>query len=173
MLRVLQLTRILTARSEIPTVSGVRVRNFSGTADIAAWLAIRRIAFADQLRGVRDWTTDDFRAEFTDHPAWRPEWFWMAEEQRRDIATPIPVGAISLMWRGPDHSRPAVHWMAVLPRCRRRGIGELLLATLEAAVWDAGHRQIWLETHGSWQAAVAFYQAAGYRDARANAKRGQ
>ena len=33
------------------------------------------------------------------------------------------------------------------------------MATLEAAVWDAGQRQVWLETHTQWREAVRLYQA--------------
>ncbi len=34
--------------------------------------------------------------------------------------------------------------------------------TLERAAWNAGHRQIWLETHSNWKDAEAFYDRRGY-----------
>ena len=58
--------------------------------------------------------------------------------------------------KAPD-DKPVVHWLGVLPSFRRTGIGRLLLAALEAAVWDAGGRQVWLETHGGWAEAARLY----------------
>ncbi len=77
------------------------------------------------------------------------------------------VGAVARALRGsgPD-ARPVVHWLCVLPRWRGRGIGRLLLSQLHQACWDAGHRQIWLETHVGWEAAVRLYRELGYREIR-------
>ena len=55
-----------------------------------------------------------------------------------------------------------VHWLLVDPRWRRRGIGRLLMSHLELAAWDDGWREMQLETHAGWAAAVAFYQSMGY-----------
>ena len=63
-------------------------------------------------------------------------------------------------------ARPVVHWLAVLPGWRRRGIGRLLLSRLHQDCWDAGYRQVWLETHAAWQAAVRLYRELGYREGR-------
>jgi GNAT superfamily N-acetyltransferase len=87
---------------------------------------------------------------------------WIAEEQ--PLLMPVHVvGTVTLARRGnaPD-DKPVVHWLAVLPGHRKRGIGRILMATLEAAVWDAGERQIWLETHQAWAEAGRLYQALGY-----------
>ena len=62
----------------------------------------------------------------------------------------------------PPSARPAVHWLVVLPAARRQGVGRLLMSHLERAAWDAGHREVLLETHAQWQAAVQFYEALGY-----------
>jgi len=77
-----------------------------------------------------------------------------------------PVGTVTLAMRGErEQAKPVVHWLAVLPRWRRRGIAQLLMNTLEAACWDAGYRQIWLETHTAWSAAAQFYAKYGYEPA--------
>jgi GNAT superfamily N-acetyltransferase len=50
----------------------------------------------------------------------------------------------------------------VSPEVRRRGVGRLLLATLEAAAWSQGERELTLETHADWSAALRLYEACGY-----------
>ena len=71
------------------------------------------------------------------------------------------VGSVTLAARGPA-ARPVAHWLMVLPSMRRCGIGRLLMATLETACWDAGQRQVWLETHAAWSEAAALYRTLGY-----------
>jgi GNAT superfamily N-acetyltransferase len=75
------------------------------------------------------------------------------------------LGSVTLARRDSHtSSKPVVHWLMVDPRWQRRGIARLLLTTLEASVWDAGERQIWLETHSAWTKATQFYRAMGYRE---------
>ena len=50
--------------------------------------------------------------------------------------------------------------MFVRPEARRRGLGRLLLAELEAAARDLGHRVLRLDTAGTLP---RFYAGAGYR----------
>jgi GNAT superfamily N-acetyltransferase len=61
---------------------------------------------------------------------------------------------------------PVVHWLLVDPAWRRRGVGRLLMLHLELAAWHDGYREIELETHAGWGAAVAFYQSMGYAPVR-------
>ncbi|MEX2559940.1 MAG: GNAT family N-acetyltransferase [Pirellulales bacterium] len=174
MATVLSLRRTLTERPRLPSVPGVRLRNYAGPADIETWLELRHRAFAREKVGVRRWDPSDFESEFLAKPWWSPERLWFAEAiTPRKVAGALRVpsaeaaeaiGTICLAQRGAgEHSRPAVHWLAVLPAWRRRGVGRLLLAALEAACWDAGHRQVFLETHAQWTAALRFYESHGYR----------
>lgn len=160
MATVLQLTKILTARPTIEPLADVALRNFAGPQDISPWLALRDRAFARQKLGVRSWTERDFEVELASRSWWRAERLWLAESV--DPARRL-LGAVALAERDPDH--PAVHWLMVDPIARRQGIGSLLMSALEAACWDAGHRQIWLETHESWHAAARLYRARGYAPA--------
>ncbi len=163
MATVRQLTKKLTSRPEPGVVAGVRLRHFAGNPDIAAWLELRSRAFARQKLGVGGWTAADFEREFLAKPWWRPECLWFAETVE-DAS--MVVGTVTLARRGVSlQDKPVVHWLAVLPRFRGRGIGELLMDTLEAAVWDAGERQIWLETHEAWAEAGRLYAARGYVEA--------
>lgn len=175
--RVLHLARQLESRPIIEPVSGVLLRTFGGTDDIDAWLGLRRRAFEHEPLAVRDWSRGDFHAEFTAKPWWSPERLWFAEAPLADGEKPGVIGAVALAMRdakdagrlrddGADRALPVLHWLMVLPEWRRRGIGRVLLATLEAACWDAGHRHIGLETHAAWSVALEFYRAMGYAERR-------
>jgi GNAT superfamily N-acetyltransferase len=165
MATVLQLRKTLATRPESLSISGVAVRTFESDGDIAPFLDLRHRAFARQRIGVRQWTRDDFLREFVNHWWWQPTRMWFAE-QESEIAAGGPkqlVGSATLAMRGePNSARPVVHWLVVLSTARRQGIGRLLMAHVERAAWDAGHREVYLETHEQWQAAVRFYSALGY-----------
>jgi GNAT superfamily N-acetyltransferase len=119
---------------------------------------LRERAFAREKLGVRQWDVADFRAEFLDRSWWRPDWMWFAEEPLAGL-----VGTVALALRqSADATVPVVHWLCVLPAWRRRGIGRLLMTNLEQAAWDEGYRQVALETHESWRAAAALYDALSY-----------
>jgi GNAT superfamily N-acetyltransferase len=161
---VLQLTRRLDARPFTPDVPGVRLRHFAGAGDVEIWLDLRRRSFARQKLGVRDWDASDFAREFLRKDWWRAEAMRFAELELPSIALGKVVGTVTLARRGIEaDAKPVVHWLAVLPGYRGRGIGRLLMASLEAAVWDSGARQVWLETHWQWAEAARLYQALGYR----------
>jgi GNAT superfamily N-acetyltransferase len=161
---ILQLARQLPSRPAPFEVAGVRLRNYAGPADIEVWLDLRRRAFARQKLGVRDWDAADFQREFLDKPWWNPHRIWFAEAQPLLLGPWRAVGTITLARRGQgDQAKPVVHWLAVLPGFRGRGIGRLLMATLEASAWDEGQRQVSLETHAQWFEAARLYQALGYQ----------
>ncbi len=160
---VLQLSRKLESRPAVPDVPQVELRHYTGPPDVELWLDLRRRAFAKQRVGVGDWNAADFAREFLEKPWWQPQAMWFAETPAGMLRPASPVGTITLARRGEaPHDKPVVHWLAVLPRHRRSGVGRLLMAVAEQAAWDAGHRQVWLETHSGWTAAVKFYKALGY-----------
>jgi GNAT superfamily N-acetyltransferase len=162
MINVLQMTKRLETAPSLAPVDGVAVRTFL-PENVAAWLALRDRAFARERVGVRAWSEADFRGEFLDRWWWRPQWMWLAEHAESDRTAEL-VGSVTLAMRGSEEAaRPVVHWLIVAPRWRRRGVGRLLLSNLERAAWEAGHHEIWLETHAQWEAAVKFYEALGYR----------
>jgi GNAT superfamily N-acetyltransferase len=108
--------------------------------------------------------------EFLHRWWWKPQWMWLAEAETDpagDQAQKPLVGSVTLAMRGePDRAWPVVHWLMVHPRWRRRGIGRLLMAHLEAAAWEAGYCEVRLETHAGWEAAARFYETLGYRSIR-------
>ncbi len=174
MIPVNQLAKKLETRPATEILQGLQVRNYAGEADIQPWLELRHRAFARERIGVREWRAADFRTEFTNRWWWRPEWMWLAfkaEGGGRRAGEPPEgqdgvalIGSVVLAMRGePKNARPVVHWLIVHPRFRRGGIARALMSHLEAATWDAGHREIFLETHSAWVAAGKFYEALGYR----------
>jgi GNAT superfamily N-acetyltransferase len=165
MTTVIQLTRRLAERPANPVVSGVRLRNYGGQVDVEQWLDLRRRAFARQRVGVGDWNAADFAREFLEKRWWSPERMWFAETEPWLLPAKA-LGTVTLARRGdPPNDKPVMHWLAVLPGHRRRGIGRLLVATVEATVWDGGERQVWLETHAAWREALRLYESLGYQPA--------
>jgi GNAT superfamily N-acetyltransferase len=159
---ILQMTKKLSEPPCPVAVEGVRLRHYRGVTDIEIWLELRRRAFARQKLGVGDWNAEDFAREFLHKTWWRPESMWFAETASSSLMSSA-VGTVALARRGdtPD-APPAVHWLAVLPSWRRRGVGRLLITSLEAAVWETGQRQVWLETHAQWSEAARLYESLGY-----------
>ena len=154
-------------------VAGIGVRPMRVPADVPAWLALRGRSTADLSPRPRPWTAADFAAEMLAKPWWHNDHTWLAtldspsSERAGSSASSVcgnVPGAVTLAVReGADRSVPIVHWLLVDPVWRRRGIGRLLVSHLERAAWDAGWREVQLETHAHWTAAVKLYHAMGYK----------
>lgn len=167
MTRILHLRRRLSCVGVPPACEGIRLRNFEGPDDINRWLALRREAFdVVGIRG-REWNAADFDREFVKKPDWSPGRMWLAdgcppENEPRNVAGRI-VGAVYLGMQGRGVGATGIiQWLMVARDWRRRGIGRLLVATLEADCWRRGVHQVACETHASWTAATAFYKSLGY-----------
>ena len=164
---VLQFARQLETRPPQVEVPGVSLRNFSrvdAERDMDRWLELRNQAFARERLGIRRWDRDDFEREMLLKDWWRADWTWLAETASGTEAPERLVGAVTLAMRGAGEAAvPVVHWLIVRPQSRRRGVGRLLMAALEAECWDHGFRQVRLETHVRWRRAVQFYERLGYR----------
>lgn len=156
---VLHFRRQLFRPPDVGVVPGFSVRNIAMPDDVAAWLALRDRAMAGKSPRIRTWSESDFFSEMKSKSWWRPERMWLAFGSE----TATPVGAVTLALReGAVSTIPVVHWLLVDPDWRRRGVGRLLVSHLELAAWNDGWREIELETHVGWAAAVAFYQSIGY-----------
>ena len=153
----------LRRRPEIVAPVDVALRHYGGTVDIERWLAIRNRAFAREKLGVGQWDAGDFEREFLAKPWWSPQRMWLAQARLAGDDWPV-VGTVTWADRGrPPEAKAAVHWLAVLPGFRRQGVGRLLLETLHQACWDAGYREVFLETHAAWAGAERLYAALGYQ----------
>jgi GNAT superfamily N-acetyltransferase len=165
-MQVLQMYKLLTEPPvvEVDGISrGLDFRTMRLPDDVNGWLRLRERAFARERPGVRRWTADDFAAEMVSKPWWSDERTWLAVDV---VAEERLVGAATLAQRDtPTLSLPVVHWLLVDPKSRRRGIGRQLMMRLEQDAWERGFREVRLETHAGWRAAVALYRALGYRPA--------
>lgn len=163
MTAVLQMTRALEERGVARPTPGLTVRTFSGPQDIDRWLDLRHAAFAGESVPAGLWTRQDFQNQMLGKPWWSDDTMWFAETASEKKEDRQAVGMITLAMRGSaSNLKPVIHWLAVLPQWRRQGVGRLLVRTLEAHCWDAGLREVLLETHSQWKAAVKFYEALGY-----------
>ena len=164
MMNVAQLATSLEIAPEHNVVEGVTLNTYRGKRDAEAWVAVRNRAFSRLRVGVRAWNMEDFENEFLHKWWWNPQHMWFAHCDRAVAADGSCIGTVTLAFRGPPEAAvPVVHWLAVVPEWRRRGVGRLLMATLERYCWDRGLREIRLETHREWTAALALYAALGYR----------
>jgi GNAT superfamily N-acetyltransferase len=153
-------------------VAGISVRTVQLPEDISGWLALRERAMAGERPVARPWSEADFHAEMTAKPWWRAEHSWVAVSQEGGGGSNALVGAVTLAERsGREGDVAVVHWLLVDPQQRRRGVGRSLVQQLECAAWDAGWRELQLETHVGWTAAVAFYQSMGYASLRERSPR--
>ena len=142
---------------------GFAVRHMVAPDDVRDWLALRERAMADEMPRVRAWSKEDFRVEMTDKSWWTSGCAWLATANDSMAI----AGAVTLAIRaGEARTVPVVHWLLVDPAFRRLGIGRLMMSYLERAAWDAGWREVQLETHSGWTAAVAFYHSIGYAPLR-------
>ena len=135
-------------------------REFRGLSDAQAWLDLRNSAMRTQTRKGRDWELADFQREFLDQQWFDPDCCWLSRPARSP-GNPSAVG--SLVLRLDRRDAAIIRWLLVAPHFRRQGIGSQLLALAERTAWQRGRRRIQLETLSTWQPALQFYEAHGYR----------
>jgi len=154
---VLILTRPRLDAWPLGEETGLWIRSFSGgKEDLEHWLRIQNAAFA---RGgsAPAWDRTDFARELSRRPWWRPERLLLAGW------TEIPVGTVA--WEPiPADGVVQLHWLAVDPSTRRRGVARGLIQAAAQRVDDPACRQIRAETLIHWAAAVACYRSLGFQD---------
>ena len=164
---ILHLRKRLISLPAVAEVPGITIRPFNGAdattaaADARAWLALREAAFEGMTAGGRPWSLDDFHREFAAKPWCKPERMLIAVTTDSDRE--VIVGSVTLGRSGrAPNDFACLQWLMVRPDYRRRGIGRLLLNTIEQLALDAGETILMLETHATWSEAVRLYRAAGY-----------
>ena len=147
-----------TAAGEACSVT-IRPMN-ADPGEVDAWLSIQNEAFNGR---ARPWTRADFDRELQQRSWFRANHLWLAQPAGCDM----PVGTIALELE--DRSLVGrIHWLAVRPVWQCQGIGRRLVEELEQECWQRGGRRIALETLGSWETVIRFYQSLGYREKHGN-----
>lgn len=130
---------VIDIRSESPASDAARTLIAALDADLAANYP------PDVIFGLHD---DDF------DPARLV--FFVA----RAAGQPVACGAL----RSLDAATGEVKRMYVVPARRRSGLARLLLAEVEAAARERGHRTLRLETGNRSPASLALYRSSGFRE---------
>ena len=165
--------KTLTHRPTVERVGGISLRHFESQRHADEWLDIHAAVFA-QGTSHRPWTRQDFARELLDKTRWDPRRMWLAVtnlQRQPDCDTSVVpdsasaiVGTVTCGQRTRAGGElPVIHWLMVRPAWRGRGIGRLLVSALEQDCFDAGETVVGLETLSDLTAAVALYQALGYR----------
>lgn len=158
---IVHLRKCLTDPPAVYAITGVIVRNLRVPDDVDTWLQLRERAIAGLIPRPRSWHHGDFVTEIFEKPWFDANVNWIAALNDSPAEA---IGAVTLALReGAAKTVPVVHWLLVEPAHRRRGIARLLMAHLERGAWNAGHREVQLETHAAWRDAAAFYQSIGYK----------
>jgi ribosomal protein S18 acetylase RimI-like enzyme len=121
--------------------------------DAEAWVEIHR-----QADPYNDASAALFRREFGDDH--RPE--LPARQCYAVDADGKPVGTITAWFGAAETDLGRVHWLAVLPACRRQGIGRALLTTACRRLRQLGHRRAYLRTSTARLAAIRLYRQFGF-----------
>jgi ribosomal protein S18 acetylase RimI-like enzyme len=132
-------------------------------ADLAAWVQLQNEILAER-GSPRRWGEAECRRELTSRPWWSPERLLLA--CRPD--DPAPLGCVAIEIDSATASAQ-LHWLAVRPEARRRGVATRLLDEAERRARSAGCRQLRAESLRQWTAAVSFYIARGFREGREGA----
>jgi GNAT superfamily N-acetyltransferase len=161
-MNVVVLRKCLLVEPQPMQIPGVRALPMRLPEDAGDWLALRDLAFAGQLPSVGTWTLEDVNRELCEgcsDTMRRPTWLARSANAR----SRGPIGAISLSPPAVKRKSAGVHWLMVDPNHRRQGIGSLLLNEAERYCWERDWRELRLETHGGWRAALAFYKKHGFQ----------
>lgn len=97
------------------------------------------------------WTAAQLAAELEQEPGWQ----LVAEEKER-------FRLVGYICGGLVPPEAEIFKIAVLPECRRQGVGRMLLQGAESLLRQRGARECFLELRQSNLAARALYEAAGF-----------
>lgn len=158
---VLHLQKSLVALPQRPDMADIKLRTYRGSEDLRTWLQLRAEAFRNEIPAVGPWGEVDAKRELANQSWWEPDHFWLAVDS---VETDRCVATVTLASRRKDEQSIGVlHWLMVHPNWRRRGVGRYMVMQLERAAWEAGCREVRVETHAGWNAACQLYQRMGYR----------
>jgi mycothiol synthase len=127
--------------------------------DAGAFVRIKNAAFAGETGAGRAWTPEDFQKEYLESPYFRPERVFFAACGEELVGT-------TTAWTAMHEGREVglIHWVAVTPGHRGRGVGEALNARALCHLKEMGYREAVLSTNASLRAAVRLYHRLGFQE---------
>lgn len=139
---------------ELP--EGYTIRSYQ-SGDDADFVRIKNAAFP----GWQDWNLEDFKKEFLESPYFHPERVFFAV-----YAGDGELVGTATAWTRIHEEREIgnLHWVAVIPAHRQRGLGKALCLQSLHKMRELGYRETMLGTMESLESAVRLYYQLGFRD---------
>ena len=151
----LRMWRELTDLPEAKPPPGYRIRTYE-TGDDSAFVRIKNAAFFCE-GGGRAWTEVDFQKEYLDSPYFEPARVLFA------ICNGEPVGTTTA-WTAMNWGKEVglIHWVAVVPEHRRKGLGWVLNVRAVHKLKELGYGDAILNTSETLESAVRLYHRLGF-----------
>lgn len=152
----MRMWRELMDLPEANAPAGYRIRTYE-TGDDAAFVRIKNAAFMSENAGGRAWTAADFKKEYLDSPYFDPMRVLFA------VFGDEPVGTTTA-WTATYRGREVglIHWVAVVPEHRSKGLGWLLNVRALHKLKALGYGEATLNTSETLESAVRLYRRLGF-----------
>ena len=152
----LRMWRELRDLPEANAPAGYRIRTYE-TGDDVAFVRIKNAAFMSENAGGRAWTAADFKKEYLDSPYFDPMRVLFAVFGEEPVGT---TTAWTATYRGREVG--LIHWVAVAPEHRSKGLGWLLNVRALHKLKSLGYREATLNTSETLESAVRLYRRLGF-----------
>jgi mycothiol synthase len=153
--------RMIRSLSHLPPVvvpAGYRLRPYR-VGDEEAWVHLLNAAFATEEKKSTPMERASFEKEYPLSGGCDRNWILFAER----IEDGALVGTTTAWEADLEGKRMGlVHWVAVEPAHRGRGLGDALLAAALHAMRARGHTEAFLNTDVVLRAAVRLYERMGF-----------
>jgi mycothiol synthase len=153
----LRMWRNLNDLPEVEVPSGYSLRSFE-SGDEGGFVEVKNAAFSGEHAGGRDWTVADFEKEYLRSPLFRAERIFFAVCDGELVGT-------TTAWTAEFEGREVglIHWVAVVPEHRGKGLGWLLNVQALHKLKEMGYEECVLSTNESLSSAVRLYGRLGFQ----------
>ncbi|MDE2886831.1 MAG: GNAT family N-acetyltransferase [Gemmatimonadota bacterium] len=152
----LRMWRELKDLPDADAPAGYRIRTYE-RGDDTAFVRIKNAAFMSENAGGRAWTATDFEKEYLSSPHFDPKRVLFAVFDEKPVGT---TTAWTATYRGREVG--LIHWVAVVPEHRKKGLGWLLNVRALHKLKALGYREATLNTSETLESAVRLYRRLGF-----------